>query len=236
MQTLMRIAAVAAVVLLGAPPVFAQGAYVGASIGADIARFGSGYADPSPGTGEALSWALRVGAPVGSLFGVELEFVRPQEIERESVPDVRILQANSASFSWSSVVESLGLGTVAPTVFPPISYSIRTAERHTTVAATAWVRQEISPRFTMAYLGGVTFARTDLDYEYSFSGFTGFPGSGIVPASSVERVVRYSAGPVVGTEARIGMTDHVQLVPGVRLHAFDGGWVVRPAVGIAWQF
>jgi hypothetical protein len=48
--------------------------------------------------------------------------------------------------------------------------------------------------------------------------------------------VSYRAGPVAGVEARIWLTDQVQLVPGVRLHGLDGGWLVRSSVGLGWTF
>jgi len=48
--------------------------------------------------------------------------------------------------------------------------------------------------------------------------------------------VVYSARPMAGFEARIGLTDHVQLVPGVRMHGIQGGWLIRPSVGLSWKF
>jgi hypothetical protein len=40
----------------------------------------------------------------------------------------------------------------------------------------------------------------------------------------------------VGFEACIGLTEHVNLVPGVRLHGLENGWLLRPAVGLEWEF
>jgi hypothetical protein len=53
-------------------------------------------------------------------------------------------------------------------------------------------------------------------------------------------VTEYGVGPVAGIEARIRMTEHVRLVPGVRIHGLGGpiseGWLVRPSVGLSWAF
>ena len=58
--------------------------------------------------------------------------------------------------------------------------------------------------------------------------------------SSRTRTTQYGVGPIVGLEARIGMTEHARLVAGVRLHALGqslvNGWIVRPNVGLAWMF
>ena len=52
--------------------------------------------------------------------------------------------------------------------------------------------------------------------------------------------IRYAAGPVAGIEVRAGMTDHAQVVAGLRLHALGqavlDGWMIRPSIGLAWRF
>ena len=52
--------------------------------------------------------------------------------------------------------------------------------------------------------------------------------------------VRTAAGPVVGVEVRAGMTDHAQVVAGLRVHTLGqsvvDGWMIRPSVGLAWKF
>jgi len=44
----------------------------------------------------------------------------------------------------------------------------------------------------------------------------------------------------VGIEMRAGMTDHAQLVAGLRVHPLGqsavDGWMIRPSVGLAWTF
>jgi hypothetical protein len=45
---------------------------------------------------------------------------------------------------------------------------------------------------------------------------------------------------VVGVEVRAGMTEHAQLVAGLRMHTLGqsvvDGWMIRPSVGLAWKF
>src|SRR4030095_2714698 len=83
---MVRLASAVLVTWLVATPIYAQGPYVGASVGADVARFSSSDGSNNPATGEAFSWALRLGGPIGSRFGAELEFARPEEIKREDTP------------------------------------------------------------------------------------------------------------------------------------------------------
>jgi hypothetical protein len=58
----------------------------------------------------------------------------------------------------------------------------------------------------------------------------------LVPPSVRNKTVFYGVRPMVGVESRIEMTEHAHLVPGLRLHAGEGIWLVRPAVGVAWTF
>lgn len=44
----------------------------------------------------------------------------------------------------------------------------------------------------------------------------------------------YTAAPVVGVDARVALTDHASIVPGML--ALNGGLIVRPAVGLRWRF
>lgn len=231
-MTIVRVVAVAVIAWLCAAPVQAQGPYVGASVGADLARFSSAEGYDNPATGEAVSWALRLGGPIGSRFGAELEFARPEEIESDQNPDIRILNLLSGLIGPSTT----SIPNVGTTIFPPINFTVRTAQRNTTLTASVWARQEVSPKFSMVYLGGVGFNRIEQRYEYDFGG-----GGRILPALPTilprsTRTTQYGVGPMAGVEAHIGMSDHLRLVPGVRMHAFNSGWLVRPAVGVAWQF
>src|SRR5687768_10901617 len=83
----------AALLLLLASAVsgFAQGTYVSASFFGDFVRSthteSSGLPLSGAG-GEAVGVALRVGTPLGAVWGVEAEFARPSEIEDETQPQL----------------------------------------------------------------------------------------------------------------------------------------------------
>jgi hypothetical protein len=216
-------------------PVFAQGTYVSASLTGDILRFSrsdtSGGPDLSE-SGEAIGFALRVGTPLGSRWGVEAEFVRPSEIETEGGANVLPLR-EPLTFTNSNVPA----GTVFPGFpgaevvrFPPISYHVRTTYRHTTLSAAVWARQELS-RVTLAYAGGIGFHRAEREIELTYDlGISRFD----IPI--VTETTTYGAHPFAGIDAHIGMTEHLELVTGVRLHGLEGGWLVRPSVGLGWNF
>src|SRR6185436_16674635 len=81
--------------LATAQSVYAQGAYVSASLTGDLMRQNrvkSAGSDQST-DGEAIGFALRVGSELGTRWGVELEFARPQEIENDFAPGIVPLPA-----------------------------------------------------------------------------------------------------------------------------------------------
>jgi hypothetical protein len=237
-----RTIAIALVVMAaGVTPVFGQGGYVGAALVGDIARFDqfdtSGR--DSSGSGEALGFGLRLGTELGTKWGVELEFVRPSEITNDISPDFLPLLAQSRSFSFIEPSLPTSISGTIPTIFPPISSSIRTRQRNTTLSAGLWMRQEISPRFSLAYIGGVSFGRTSREIEVKYEPIRPIGPIAVAPIilpPVVTESTTYGVGPMVGLEGRIGLTEHVQIVPGVRLHAIEGGWLIRPSVGLDWAF
>ena len=111
--------------------------------------------------------------------------------------------------------------------------------RATTTSALLVARQPLGDgRVELAYLGGVGFSRVVREVEFSFP-------RGLLPAGSAiqfpsTRTTQYAAGPVVGLEVRAGMTEHAQVVAGLRLHTLGqavlDGWMIRPSVGLAWKF
>ena len=220
-----------------APNAFAQGAYVGAFLVGEIVRldqYDSNARDS--GSGESLGFALRLGTPIGAKWGVELEFVRPGEITSNQVP--QILPAALYDFDVVQIPGLPNQGSYEPLIYPPISYEFRSTQRRTTLSPSLWVRQEISPRFSMVYLGGVAFGRTNNEVEISYSiGRSILP---IAPIPSIAPIVNesitYDVQPMVGVEGRIRMGGKVDLVPGLRLHGAQGGWLIRPAVGLSWNF
>jgi hypothetical protein len=232
-----RTSAIAVVLLFGvlAPPAFAQGAYVGAFLVGEIVRLDQydSRAEDS-GNGESFGFALRLGSPIGAKWGVELEFVRPGEITSDQIP-----QIFPAIYELTAVPSIPGLpnqGQYDPLIFPPISYEFRSTQRRSTLSTSLWVRQEISSRVSMVYLGGVAFGRTSNEVEITYT----FPRQTIFPIPSIPPLINesiiYDVQPMVGVEGRIRMGGKVDLVPGLRLHGAQGGWLIRPAVGLSWNF
>jgi hypothetical protein len=217
--------------------VFAQSTYVGAALMGDVLR--STHTESAVGSdnstdGEAIGFALRMGTPLGSRWGIELEFARPGEIESEF----------SGSIPLASGIDPLALlparvvppGITLPPSFPLVlPYRLRSSQRHTTLSTSIWFNQTLSPRVSLVYLGGMGFHRTTNEIESSFD----IPPIITVPAgfpSLTTKTVTYGVRPLAGFEARIKLTEHADLVPGIRLHGLEGAWLLRPAVGIAWNF
>lgn len=210
----------------------AQSGYIAGSLSADISRTGSVDQTDMPGTGEALSFSLRAGGAITPRFGVEFDFTRPSEIETDQTPDVRIYADLPVSV-LASLSPAIPIDTILPSI-PTLNYTIHTSQRVTTYTAAAFARQEIRPRLALVYLGGIAFGRVEQTTSTSF-GFP-VPLASIYPPSFETRTVDYAAGPMGGFEARVGLTDNVEVVPGVRMLGLAGGWIIRPAVGISWKW
>ncbi len=222
-------AALAAMFLMTAPAM-AQTPYVGAALVGDVARLShssfDGRQNDSSG-GEAIGFALRLGTGIGAAWGVETEFARPSEITSTSPPQLL------AALDYPELVGQPGLIDLG--IVPGVGISITTRQRNTTLSTVAWVRQDLTNRAALVYLGGLSFVRAASVTEYSFSFVRPLPGL-LLPAADRVEFVAYGVRPVVGIEARIGLTDHLELVPGVRLTGLDNGWLIRPAVGLGWGF
>ncbi len=222
-------------VICAARPADAQSIYVAGALGADISLVSGqeSFGVASPGGGEALSGAARVGVVLQDRWGVEVEVSRGAEMESDlgrggPVP----------------------LGAGFPIVLPEVSYETRI----TTISTTASLRQQIADRIALVYLGGVVFHRTDREIQYPFlrgipalagAGNVGFTFSSVfdvlmpagiaLPSTRVESV-QYGTGPVAGIEAHIGYGDHLSIIPGFRMHGLPNAWLLRPAVGVGWTF
>jgi hypothetical protein len=230
-----RLVHVIAVLLVGsamAAPAFAQGGYISASLIGDVVRLDQYDASRSDaGNGEALGFALRVGSGLGTRWGVELEFVRPGEISSDVTPEILPLLARTIPSFTPSIPGPPNTGDVL--AFPIYSYRYRTRRRNTTLSTAVWAKQEISQRFSLAYLGGVSFGRTSHEIEVSYEPVR--PTILPIPPS-VSQSTLYDVGPMAGVEGRIRLGGQVDLVPGIRLHGVEGGWLIRPALGLAWAF
>ena len=208
--------------------------FVAASIGADMVKTYESTTDGQSfpdGDSEALSWGLRFGTALGSRWGVELEFNRPQETDTGSGP-VYPLAAQ------------LGLALPGLTQFTP---RLETRQRNTVWNALAWVTQPIGGRADLAFMAGIGFARVTQTSEFTMESIA-LPASALFPSilpfpqSYRTTSTSYGIGPVVGAEARIRMTDHADLVPGFRVQSLGSnvvstpGIVLRPSLALSWTF
>jgi hypothetical protein len=234
MRVFSHLCSVVVLVAVGVWPASAQSTYVSAAIAGDVLRSTHSETvlgpDISQG-GEAVSFALRVGTPLGSRWGVELEFARGGEIETDfsgAIP----LGSRVDAITWSSSVPGSPMTQLLPR---PVPFRLRSSQRHNTLSTTVWMNQELSQRISLVYLAGMGFYRSTVENEARFDILLpelAIPG--LLPTLS--KTVSYGVRPLAGFEVRIDLTDHVELVPGVRLHGLDNAWLVRPAVGLAWNF
>ena len=232
----MKTLAFAAVGLLLAVPSWAQSPYIAGAIGAEIVRSTSVTSSGSTfaaGSGESWSGAVRLGTHVAPRVGVELEWLHPGTIETDG---------NGPIYFASDLPR--GVGNPIPdvlmrdSVFAPI-ISQQTRTRASTLSTLAFLRQPVSERVDLVYLGGIGFSRVVHEVEFGYPRILPASSAGLVLPSSRTRTTQYGVGPVVGAEARIGMTERVRLVAGMRLHALGqsvNGWMVRPNVGLSWTF
>lgn len=90
-------------------------------------------------------------------------------------------------------------------------------------------------RVRLGYLGGLSFVR--LHRKFHTEAPEGTP-AGLIPRPN-ERV-DYSAAPTVGIDARIALTEHLSVIPGVHACVFrfaeESGLLVRPRIGVRWAF
>jgi hypothetical protein len=234
MRVCSHLGSVIVLAALGAWPASAQSTYVSAAIAGDVLRGTHSETvlgpDISQG-GEAIGFALRVGTPLGTRWGVELEFARGGEIETDFSGGIP-LASRADAITWSSLLPGSPVTQLLPR---PVSYSFRSAQRHNTLSTTVWMNQELSQRVSLVYLAGMGFYRSTLESDARFDFLPlelAIPG--LLPTRS--KTVSYGVRPLVGFEVRIDLTEHVELVPGVRLHGLDNAWLIRPAVALAWKF
>lgn len=220
--------------VLFAAPAFAQSPYVAGAVGVDVSRFAraEGPGGGLTAGGEATAFSLRLGTAIRDGWGVELEFTWPSEVEREverGFP-VPLLRGQPSPALVSAAI-------FPDFVFPIFESTIRLKRRNTTIDTVAWVAQAVGGRVDLVYLGGVAFSRVVEEIDFQVSRRAGVIGF-VIPTST--RTISYGVGPVVGVDARIDLTEHVMLVPGVRLHGVGGnagtGWLLRSSVGLGWSF
>lgn len=210
----------------------AQSTYVGASVLAEVARFGSNGLDDSAG-GEAFGAAIRVGTGITDRWGVDLEFTRPGEIEEEN----RFAYLAAGLDTLTRVFPGSGVppggmtrgigGTIA--ALPALPVAATSARRYSTITVMPYVRQTLGSRADIIYLGGIAFVRTTSRMDTRFM---------TLPANHSR--VTYDAAAAAGMDVRVSMAERLRLVSGIRMLAIDEsgrpGWLVRPSVGLQWAF
>lgn len=209
----------------------AQSPYVGGTIGVDVSRFSqttSNVASSESGGSEVISGSLRVGTSLGQNWGVELEFVRSGRSRGQVPPPIYYPLASGAN---SFTVAPTGVSSIA---LPIGGFQTDVRQSHYDFDTVAWVRQRAG-NVEVAYLGGVAFSRERIEITQTFPTVLRV----LLPApggSFRTTAITYGARPLVGAEARIGLTSHVRLIPGLRLQGLADGWSLRPYAGLGWFF
>ncbi len=220
----------------------AQSAYVAGTIGADISRVSHTDANlyaSSPDGSETLSGSVRVGTTIGANWGVELEFVHSGRSHDQVTPSVSPL-ATITSTTPAQVITVPGISytftSTSPNVIPIRFVQSDIRESHSDLDALMWVRQGVGGSVDLVYLGGVAFSRQRTEISQNFPTIIGLLAP--LPPNSAFRstTISYGTRPLAGVEARIGLTSHVRLIPGVRLQGIADGWLIRPYVGLGWFF
>ena len=216
-------------------PALAQSVYVTAAVGTEVSRqtrFESSGFDSNQFSGaETPVMGLRLGTRVGERWGVELAFARSSEIAEDITNGccccIPVLTTGGAPVG-------AGLGQGEELIYRPIIDSVTSMRlRHNSVGTMAWVRQPVADTIDLAYLGGLAFGRNVREVTVTYGGLGGFRSS--------SQTTTFDLSPVVGFEARIAMTEHIRLVPGIRMQgtsdaAAGDGWLLRATVGLGWQF
>jgi len=103
------------------------------------------------------------------------------------------------------------------------------------VATLLRFRSAAHGRVRLGYLGGLSFVR--LHRRFHTEAPEGTP-TGLIPRPD-ERV-DYSAAPTVGLDARIRISDHLAVIPGVHACVFrfadESGLLFRPRLSVRWAF
>jgi hypothetical protein len=230
-------------VLTVSAPVAAQSTYVGGSLMGELTRLGGLDVDdgdvriaaglePLSRDGETLGFDVRVGRALGERWGIELSFARGGTLEERRTRNVfDILTSQGILTPILPGVPSLP--TLPPFPITNVEIELVSERQHTTIDTVAWLRQPLGDRVSLAFLGGVSFSRVETEQQV---GITDTRLAIHPPFSNEIETVQYGTGAVVGSEAIIKLSDHAAVTGGVRLHGVAGGWLIRPAAGLRWQF
>ncbi|HEY3092354.1 MAG TPA: hypothetical protein VGJ52_04625, partial [Vicinamibacterales bacterium] len=160
---------------------------------------------------------------------VELEFVKSGRSRSESPFGVQPLIPGTVTFTGGTIVSPL-----PPNIPSPIAFQTDIRRSHTDFDTVAWVRQRAGGSVDLVYLGGLAFSRQRTEITQTFPTVLALfaPGGGSFRTTTIN----YGTRPLVGAEARISLTSHLRLVPGIRLQGLGEGWLLRPYAGLGWFF
>jgi hypothetical protein len=206
----------------------AQSAYVAGTVGADVSRQSRTESNFTPSfsiDSETFSWSLRTGTAVGQNWGVELELVRSGKSHRSGPAGPPILATGVPTTTAIPV----------PNIATPVAFGTDMRSSHTDFDPVVWARQDVGGSVDLVYLAGVAFTRERVEITQTFP--TILRVLAPVPGGSFKTtVINYGVHPLVGAEARIRLTSHVRLIPGMRVQGLEGGWLLRPYAGLGWFF
>ena len=236
---MVRIAVTLLVLLLAAASARAQSAYVAGTISADVSRVNhtdSNFSSSGVSGGdETLSGSLRVGTAVGQSWGVELEFVHSGR-SHDQLPSTIFPLASTTVYTTPPTIASAISAAVGVNAIPailPFQSDIRRS--HSDLDALLWGRQSVSGSVDLVYLGGVAFSRERIEITQNFPTAIRLLAP-VANGGFRTTATNYGTRPIAGIEARIRLTSHVRLIPGMRLQGIQDGWLIRPYAGLGWFF
>jgi hypothetical protein len=209
------------VTMSSATPVFAQRTSVSASLVGNLAVADEvtrqPFAPPSRDS-RSMGMALRVAQPLAERWGFELEWMWAAETESfTTYPIIRFDEPGVPSSGIDRNTE--GRDTLW--------------QQYMTIGATTWFSQSMTERVTLVYSAGIGLTR---QREKEESRYDDPAVAAMFPGPSSFTYTIYGIAPLLGLDARIGLTEHLQLVPGIRVQPHSGLWLMRPGVGVAWAF
>lgn len=214
----------------------AQTPYVAGTIGADVSRSShteSNFNRSTSTDSEVLSGSLRVGTSVGENWGVDVEFLRSGESHDRIPIGISPLAAGGVNLSQlSTLIPGTSLAAIA---LPIAAFDSDVRRTRMDFDTAAWVRQHVSGSVDLVYLGGLAFSRQRIEISQTLPTIAGLFAP--VPGGAFRTTtIDYGTHPLVGAEARIGLTSHMRLIPGIRLQGIANGWLLRPYAGLGWFF
>ncbi len=168
--------------------------------------------DPSEGIldGNIVGGAIAVGSHIGSRWDVQVG-------------------VDTTGFSRTERPRSV--------TFQRRKFMLTSIAENQVVSVSSLLRYRAAPhgRVRLGYLAGLSFVRLHRRFHTIASERT---PAGLIPRP--DQNVDYSAAPTVGLDARIALSAHLSLVPGIHACVFgfgnDSGLLVRPRVGLRWTF